>query len=221
LGKSLQERAVGMISLAHPKFREELFDAAKKLGLIGPERTLGEAVRGVYPIKLEETMEIDGVEIVIRPAKPVDERRIQEHYYSLDKEDVFSRFRHEKTSFSRSDVEIRSHVDYVKDLTLLAVVGEFGFGRVVAVGECMLIEKINMAEVAFSVNKQYQNKGIGRRILRKLADTARERGISGLMAYTSPNNQGMIRMFKSLPYKTKSVFDGEGLMLSCRFDELE
>jgi len=58
------------------------------------------------------------------------------------------------------------------------------------------------------------------RILRKLADTARERGIVGLMAYTSPNNQGMIRMFKSLPYKAKSVFDGDGLMLSCRFDEL-
>jgi acyl-CoA hydrolase/GNAT superfamily N-acetyltransferase len=221
LGKSLQERAMGMITVAHPNYREELFAAAKKLGLIGSERTLGEAVRGVYPIKLEESMEIEGEEVVIRPAKPVDERRIQEHYYSLDKEDVFSRFRHEKTSFSRSDVEVRSHVDYVKDLTLLAVVGEFGFGRVVAVGECMLIEKINMAEVAFSVHKQYQNKGIGRRILRKLADTARETGISGLMAYTSPSNQGMIRMFKSLPYKAKSTFDGEGLMLSCRFDELE
>jgi len=220
LGKSLQERVVGMISVAHPKFREELFVAAKQLGLIGPERTLGEAVRGVYPVRLEETMEIDGEEVVIRPAKPVDERRIQEHYYSLDKEDIFSRFRHEKTSFSRSDVEVRSLVDYVRDLTLVAVVGEFGFGQVVALGECMLIEKINMAEVAFSVNKKYQNKGIGRRILRKLSDSAREKGLFGLMAYTSPSNQGMIRMFKSLPYKVKSTFDGEGVTLSCRFDEL-
>jgi len=32
LGKSLQERVVGMISVAHPKFREELFVAAKQLG---------------------------------------------------------------------------------------------------------------------------------------------------------------------------------------------
>jgi len=219
-GKSLQERVVAMISVAHPNFREELFAAAKKHGLIGPERNLGEAVRGVYPVKLEEVMEVDGEEIIIRPAKPVDERRIQEHYYSLDKEDIFSRFRHEKTSFSRSDVEIRSLVDYVRDLTLVAVVGEFGFGQVVALGECMLIEKINMAEVAFSVNKKFQNKGIGRKILRKLSETAREKGIFGLMAYTSPNNQGMIRMFKSLPYRVKSTFDGEGVMLSCRFDEL-
>jgi len=211
---------MGMITVAHPDFREELFAAAKNLGLIGSERKLGEAVHGVYPVNLEEALEIDGEEVVIRPAKPVDERRIQEHYYSLDKEDIFSRFRHEKTSFSRSDVEVRSLVDYVRDLTLVAVVGEFGFGQVVALGECMLIEKINMAEVAFSVKKKYQNKGIGRRILRKLSDSAREKGLFGLMAYTSPSNQGMIRMFKSLPYKVKSTFDGEGVTLSCRFDEL-
>jgi acyl-CoA hydrolase/RimJ/RimL family protein N-acetyltransferase len=219
-GKSLQERAVGMISVAHPAFREELFAQAKGMGLIGPERTLGEAVHGVYPVKLEEVITVDGEEVTIRPAKPVDDRRIQEHYYGLDKEDVFSRFRHEKTCFSRSDIDVRSCVDYIKVLTILAIVGEFGFGRVVAIGECMLIEKINMAEVAFSVNKRYQNKGIARRILRKLAEAAREQGFFGLMAFTSPNNQAMIRMFKSLPYKVKSAFDGEGVTLTCRFDEL-
>jgi RimJ/RimL family protein N-acetyltransferase len=220
-GKSLQERVVAMISLAHPNFREGLFADAKQLGLIGPERTLGEAVRGIYPVRLEEAMTVEGEEITIRPAKPVDERRIQEHYYGLAKEDIFSRFMHEKTSFSRADVEVRSQIDYVKDLTLLAVVGEFGFGRVVAVGECMLLAKSNMAEVAFSAHKNYQGKGICRRMLRKLADTAREKGVFGLIAYTTPGNQAMIRLFKTLPYKVKSQFDGEGVSLICRFDELE
>jgi RimJ/RimL family protein N-acetyltransferase len=219
-GKSLQERVMAMISVAHPDFREALFADAKAQGLIGPERNLGEAVRGIYPVRLEETIEVEGEEVTIRPAKPVDERRIQEHYYGLDKNDIFSRFMHEKTSFSRADVETRSQIDYIHDLTLLAVVGEFGFGRVVAVGECMLIEKSNIAEVAFSVNAKYQNKGVARRILRKLADSARERGISGLMAYTTPSNQAMIRLFKTLPYKVKSSFDGEGVVLTCRFDEL-
>lgn len=219
-GKSLQERAVGMISIAHPDYREELFDAAKKLGVIGPERTLGEAVRGIYPVKLEQTFEIDGEMITIRPAKPVDERRIQEHFYSLSKEDIFSRFFHEKTAFGRSEVESKSQTDYVKDLALVAIVGEFGFSRVVALGESMLLSHNNIAEVAFSVNREYQGKGLGRRILRKLADSARENGVAGLMAYTSPNNRGMIGLFKTLPYKVKTSFDGEGLAMQCRFDEL-
>jgi acyl-CoA hydrolase len=44
-GKSLQERVIALISIAHPDFRDELFHAAKKEGLIGSERTLGEAAR--------------------------------------------------------------------------------------------------------------------------------------------------------------------------------
>ena len=91
-GKSLQERVMAMITIAHPDFREELFGAAKEQGLIGSDRSLGEAVKAVYPVKLEETITINGQEVTIRPAKPVDERRIQEHYYSLPKEDVVSRF---------------------------------------------------------------------------------------------------------------------------------
>jgi RimJ/RimL family protein N-acetyltransferase len=219
-GKSLQERVVALIEIAHPDFREVLFESAKQAGMIGQERSLGEAVRGIYPVNLEETVEIDGQQVTIRPSKPVDERRIQEHYYQLDKDDVFSRFMHEKTGFGRSDVEPKSQIDYVKDLTLVALVGEFGFGRVVAVGESMLMYNSNMAEVAFSVNKQFQGKGLARIILRKLADAARENGIVGITAYTAPRNKAMINLFKTLPYEVKSYYDGEGVTLTCRFDEL-
>ena len=51
-GKSLQERVIAMIEIAHPDFRQQLFEDAKEAGLIGPERSLGEAVKGVYPIRI-------------------------------------------------------------------------------------------------------------------------------------------------------------------------
>ncbi len=218
-GKSLQERAMAMISIAHPDFRDELFQQAKDMGLLTAERTLHESLQGVYPVELEETIDIDGETVTIRPVKPVDERRIQEHYYNLDKEDVISRFFHEKNSFMRKEVEGVSQIDYVKDLTLVALTGDFGFGKVVAVGEYLLDEAKDMAEVAFSVIKPYQGKGLGSLFIQKLATQARENGIIGLMAYTSPQNQGMIRLFKTLPYKIESFFDGEMLTLSCRFDK--
>lgn len=220
-GKSLQERVIAMIEIAHPDYREELFVEAKEQGLIGMERTLGEAAKAVYPVRLEETIEIHGEDVVIRPAKPVDERRIQEHYYSLPKEDVVSRFFGQKTIFARKDVEIRSQGDYVNSLTLVAVVGEFGFGTIVAVAESMRISHINMAEVAFSVGPGYQGKGLGRLFLRKLAEVARESGIAGLIAYTFPTNHAMINLFKTLPYKVKKQYEDGELNLSCRFDELK
>ncbi|MBW2600889.1 MAG: GNAT family N-acetyltransferase [Deltaproteobacteria bacterium] len=219
-GKSLQERAVAMISLAHPDFREELFEQAKQFGLIGTERTLGEAVHAVYPVQLEQTIEVNGETLTIRPSKPVDERRIQEHYYNMDAEDVFSRFLYKKTTFDRAEVESKSSVDYKKDLTLVALTGEFGFGKVVGVAESILMNDINMAEVAFSVNKAFQGKGLGKLLIKKLAYAVRENGRSGLMAYTTPSNRGMIKLFKTLPYKVKIRYAGDEIELTCRFDEL-
>lgn len=219
-GKSLQERALAMISIAHPDHREELFHHAKELGLLGEERTLKDSLHGVYPLQLEETIEIGDEEIIIRPSKPVDERRIQEHFYNLDKEDVVSRFFHEKHSFVRDDLEEMIQVDYKNDMSVVAVVGEFGFGKVIAVGEYLLNPGSNMAEVAFTTHKKYQGRGIAKCIMRKLAEGARENGIAGLFAYTSPSNRGMINLFKTLPYKVKSVFEDDMVLLSCRFDEL-
>ncbi len=217
-GKSTQERAFALISVAHPEFRDELLVEAKKLGMIGQDRTLGEAVYGIYPVKLEEIITINGRKITLRPAKPVDDRRIQEHFYQLEKADVISRFFHEKTRFLRDDVEVMSQIDYKRNLTIIALEGEMGFDRVIGVGSYYLEPATNMAEVAFSVSKDYQNQGIGRALIRKLGEAARNRGINGLFAVTSTSNKNMIKLFKSLPYKTQSEVDDD-MLLSCHFNE--
>jgi acyl-CoA hydrolase/GNAT superfamily N-acetyltransferase len=220
-GKSFQERAMAMISIAHPDFRDELFFEAKKMGLLSSDRTLHESLHGVYPIHLEETLEIDGEQITVRPVKPVDERRIQEHFYNLDKDDVVARFFHEKTTFLKEEVEGVSQIDYVKDLTMVVIVGEFGFGRVVGIGEYLIDPATNVAEVAFSISKEYQKKGMGKILIKKLASAAMQNDISGLVAYTSPNTRGMIKLFNQLSYKVSTFFDGDMLTLSCKFDEPE
>ena len=218
-GKSMQERAMAMISIAHPDFRDELFFEAKKMGLVSAERTVTDSIHGVYPIHLEESTNIDGEEVVIRPAKPVDERRIQEHFYNLDKNDVVARFFHEKNSFVQEEVEGVSQIDYVKDLTILAVVGEFGFGRVVGIGEYLIDPDTNIAEIAFSISRDYQKKGLGKILLNKLTVAAVENKIDGFVAYTSPQNKGMAKLFKTLPYEADSFYDGDMLTLKCRFDK--
>ena len=218
-GKSFQERALGLISIAHPAFRDELFFQAKKMGLLSAERTLHESIHGVYPVHLEEMLEIHGEQVTVRPAKPVDARRIQEHFYSLDKDDVVARFFHARQSFDKDEMEEVSQIDYIKDLTLLAVVGEFGFGRVVGIGEYLLDTATNYAEIAFSVSKPFQKMGLGRVLLHKLESAAREHGIAGFFAYTSAQNQGMIRLFKRLPYKVTTAFDGDMVTLRCSFSE--
>lgn len=217
-GKNLQERALAMISLAHPSHRDDLLARAKEMGLVSRERTVSEALFGIYPAGLEEILEYQGVRVIFRPAKVSDYRRIQEHYYDMDTKDVASRFFQQRITFFQDDMENLYQIDYIKDLTLVAVAGVDDFGRIVGVGEYKWEPSTNMAEVAFSVSREWQGKGIACTILRKLAEAARENGMKGLVAYTSPRNFSMIKLFKRLPYRIETSVD-EFLILRCTFDE--
>lgn len=218
-GKSYQERAMGLISIAHPEFREELLFEAKKMGLLSHDRTLKEFLHGIYPVKMEKVLNIADEKVIVRPAKPVDIRRIQEHFYNQDERDIASRFFHVRKRFVRDDMESMSLINYKTNMTIIAVTGEFGFGRVVGVGEYYYDEQKELAEVAFSVSKDWQSKGIGRILMREIAEAAKHNDIPGLLAMTSGENRKMIKLFSTLPFKVRSVSEGGDVFLTCLFNE--
>ncbi len=216
-GKNVQERAMAMISLAHPDFRDELFQQAQQDGLIDRSRTLNESLFGVYPARMEETRKYDGQDVTFRPAKPTDDRMIQEHFYALDEADVKSRFFGPKKSFFREDMEGMFQVDYINCFSMVAVTGELGFEKIIALGMYAL-EQGTTAEVAFSVTGEWQGKGLATVILQKIVEAARENGIDRLVAFTNPANMGMIKLFYKLPYKVETTLRDNMLVLSCNFE---
>jgi ribosomal protein S18 acetylase RimI-like enzyme len=78
-----------------------------------------------------------------------------------------------------------------------------------------------MAEIAFSVSREYQGMGIAKILQKKLAVAAKDNDIKGLIAYTSPQNKGMIRLFNHLPYKIHTEKDEDMIILNCLFSEPE
>ncbi len=217
-GKNIQERAMAMISLAHPDFRDELFHNAKEAGLIDRNRTLNESLFGVYPARIEETRKYDGQKVTFRPAKPVDERLIQEHFYNMDDDDVKSRFFGIRRSFYREDMQDMAQVDYIKNLSIVAVTGELGFEKIIGLAMYVL-EQGTVAEVAFSISKEWQGRGIASVLLEKLTEAARENGITSLVAYTLTTNAGMIKLFNKLPYNVETTLKDGALVLICNFEK--
>ena len=218
LGKNIEERAMAMISLAHPDFRDKLFHEAQEAGLIDRNRTLTESLFGVYPARMEETRKIDGQQVTFRPIKAVDGRLIQEYFYSMDEKDVQARFFGIRKSFFREDMEGMFQIDYIKNFSMVAVTGEVGFEKIIGLGEYALGEGM-MAEVAFSISRQWQRRGIAGILLEKITEAARENGFAGLIAYTHLNNTGMIKLFKKVPYKVETILDGGMLVMKCNFEE--
>lgn len=216
-GKNIEERAMAMISLAHPDYRDELFHDAQKAGLIDRNRTLTESLFGVYPARMEETREINGQSVTFRPTKAIDGRLIQEYFYSLDEKDIQARFFGIRRRFFREDMEGMFQVDYIKNLAIVAVTGEVGFEKVIGLGEYAL-DQGTEPEVAFSISRQWQHQGIASVLLEKLTEAARENSFTGLIAYTQSDNAGMIKLFNKLPYKIETIVEGGMLVMKCNFE---
>ncbi len=212
---------MAVISISHPDFRDELLRKAKEIGLVGRERSLHESLYGVYPVRIEEAKNYDKGRITFRPVKIPDIRRIQEHFYAMDKKDITTRFFQQRSTFFQDNMESMylQHIDYIKNMTIVAIEADPDFGKIVGLGEYVMEDSMASAEVAFSVLRQWRGKGIAGVIIRKLAEAARESGIGSLVAYTAPANKAMIATFNKLPYEVTTRINADYLVLTCRLSK--
>ncbi len=226
-GKSIRERALELINIAHPKFRNQLIQAAKERKYV-PEDQIELAWTQVrYPQELERYATLrDGTEIFFRPVKPTDEPALMEMLYSLSSTAVQLRFFTHTVTFPHREVQRQTNIDYKNDLAIVGCVPGPGGEEIVAIAQYFLDPRTQTAEVAFVVHDEWQKKGMGTFLLQYLIKIARDRGIKTFTARVLPNNRAMLAIFEHCGCELRKEFDGEAFNLSfdldpCRLDKLE
>ena len=72
-GKNIRERAMALISIAHPKFRPMLIEKAKEYNLIYKDQAFIPGQKGEYPEHLETRRRTKkGIDLILRPVKISD-----------------------------------------------------------------------------------------------------------------------------------------------------
>ncbi len=209
-GKSIRQRTLALINIAHPKFRKELIKAAKEMKYIYEDQIEMSWDQVIYPQELEkyETLK-DGTEVFFRPVKPTDEQALSEMLYSLSRESVEKRyFSHTKT-FPHKDVQKLTNIDYQQDLAIVGAVPGPGGEDIVAIAQYFLDPKTLIAEVAFIVQDEWQDMGMGSFLLKYVSDVAKSRGVKRFYATVLPKNKAMLNVFYNSGYKVNTEFDGE------------
>lgn len=219
-GKTLRERALALINIAHPKFRERLLTEAKELRYVYQDQILPPVFEPLYPGQWEVYQLFPGEhKVYFRPIKPTDERAIQEFFYSLPDQDIYYRFLSAMRAFPHRNTQSMCNIDYEHEMAIVGVTGEVGNEKVVALGRYILDQKTNMAEVDFAVSANFQRQGIGSFLLHYLCQIARSKGISGFTAYVLAVNRPMLNVFHRVGYVVRTHFEDGIYEIEFRFDE--
>jgi len=200
-GKSIRERAMELIAIAHPKFRPWLIKEAKNLNIIYKDQAFIPGKEGTYPEHLETYRTTrSGLEILLRPVKMSDEPILKDFFYSLSDESLYRRFISVRKDIPHETLQEFVIIDYTKEMVILAILPSENKEEVIGVGQYSIDETTHTAEVALVVRDDFQNKGVGTELLSYLTMLARKQGLLGFTAEVLATNTPMLHLFEKMGF---------------------
>ena len=209
-GKNVQERAMALISIAHPDYREKLLrEAVEAKYLRSDVQSIGgKLLVGPPDYHTTHVLE-DGTAIGFRSIRPTDEPQLRELFYALSQETVYYRFMSRMRRMPRRQMQNLVYINHRTEAAIVGTINEAHGEDMVAIGRYYLDEKTNRAEVAFVVRDSWQNRGIGTFLLTSLIRLAMRHGIRGFTAEVLRENRPMQSVLNAAPCKVSSeLHDG-------------
>ncbi|HET9024717.1 MAG TPA: GNAT family N-acetyltransferase [Burkholderiaceae bacterium] len=146
-----------------------------------------------------------GVVVTLRPLRPDDRERMAKAVRGLDPQTIYTRLFSHRKDLTEAGLDRIMHVDDEHEVVIVASVGSgpeeaiIGGARYIATGE-------GRAEIAFTVEEDYQGQGVAGRLFDALVDAGRRRGITVFEADVLAENPSMLRVFArtGLPMRKRS-----------------
>ena len=215
-GKSIRERAIALIEVAHPKFRVALFEEAKRLGYVPESQTL-QNMRA-YPVEEEVTVTLkDGRRVLLRPAVSSDGPGIRDLFHTMSESDVYTRFFRKVRELSGQDVQRLCNVNFENEVALVAATGARESPEIVAQSCYFIDPSTNLAETAFMVSPGWQGCGLGAALQRRMIEHAKARGIRGFVADILSTNVNMVRLANAGTSNVTVESEGETVRVTALF----
>lgn len=220
-GKNIRERAMELISIAHPKFRPLLIEEAKRRGLIFKDQAFIPGKSGEYPEDMETFRNTKtNQQIFIRPVKISDEPLLKDFFYSLSDSSIHKRFLYFRPNMPHQLLQKFVIIDYTKKVVLVVVDGGQENQQIQAVGQYSIDdESTHTADVAFAVRDDIQNQGIGFELLKYLMYLAKRQGLLGFTAEVLTDNKPMLHVFEKGGFDMDKKSESGVYFLTLKFKE--
>jgi acetyl coenzyme A synthetase (ADP forming)-like protein len=157
---------------------------------------------------VEDVVLRDGSTLRLRPPTADDEGALISFFEGLSPESRYLRF-HGATMIGHQTVSVSLETNWLSSGSLLGeLAGEDGKLRPVALATYVRLRDPRRAEVAFAVADELHGRGIGTRLLERLAAHASAAGIEEFVAEVLPGNAAMLRVFDDAGFETARAVQG-------------
>lgn len=206
-GRTVRERALALISIADPKFRGELLAAARQRRIVPVDQRPWPEGGKPYPVELESDETFGTIPARVRPLRPSDERMLREFFYAMSAETIEQRFIAPLKSLTPAQIQELCVLDYDTKVALAAFVRDGDAERMIAVARYTLDRATGLAEMAIVVHDEFQGRGLGTWLLKRLTAVARERGVAGFVGWVRPDNVRMMNLYQKIggPVETATI----------------
>ncbi|HRY35666.1 MAG TPA: GNAT family N-acetyltransferase [Smithellaceae bacterium] len=213
-GKSIRERVLAMIDIAHPDHRESLLEQAKAMNYVYADQIYIARHAAQYPAMLETRKSLkDRLEVKIRPIKPSDEDMMRQLFYNFSDESKYFRYFANKPVMPHKEMQKYVNIDYQDTLSIVAIVEKGRNERIIAEARYAYGKQEGAHEVAFIVDEDFQGKGVATFMLNYLIKIARNRGIGEFIAYVLPRNEAMLKVFEKAKVPITRSFDSDAILV--------
>ncbi|MDX1605167.1 MAG: GNAT family N-acetyltransferase, partial [Candidatus Competibacterales bacterium] len=155
-----------------------------------------------YPTRLvsQETL-ADGTEVVIRPIRPEDAVIEQDFVRALSGKAKYYRFMHALEELPPVMLSRLTQIDYDREMALIVTTRQDDSEKEIGVARYVINPDGESCEFAIVIADDWQERGLGTRLMNRLMNVARERGLRVIQGEVLRDNRNMLMLMEGLGFR--------------------
>ncbi len=152
----------------------------------------------------------NGHALLLRAINPNDKERLADAFHRLTGKSIYFRFFSSKRKLTKKELKYFTEIDFEHHIAIVATIINDKEEKIIGVGRYIELEKKTpekIAEIAFAIDDEHQNLGIGTILFEHIVRIAQNNGISRLSADVLLENKNMLDIFKHSGSKLNIIID--------------
>ena len=183
------------------------------LGLRAPGEPPARLAIAPYPAELTEHFDIAGERMTVRPIRPEDADAHGAFFKRLSPTDIRFRFFSAMKELSPEQTVRLTQVDYEREMAFIAV--REATGETVGVSRLICETSGGAGEFAVIVQADMKGRGLAKRLMRRLIDWGRSRGLTDIVGQVLADNAPMLAFVRHLGFTVQRM-QGESDVVEVR-----